>query len=59
MMDYPARINLSRKSKLAAGMVNMFAWVRKWHTIKPGTPEHGKTEQGTPAEQRNTARRRS
>ena len=26
-----------------------------WHTIKPGTPEHGMTEHGTPAEQRNTA----
>ena len=55
MMDYPARTNLRRKSKLAAGMVNMFAWVKKWHTIKPGTPKHGTTKQGTPAEQRNTA----
>ena len=26
----------------------------KWHTIKPGTPEHGTTEHGTPSEQRNT-----
>ena len=24
------------------------------HTIKPGTPEHGTAEYGTPAEQRNT-----
>ena len=24
------------------------------HTIKPGTPEHGTTERGTPAEHRNT-----
>ena len=24
------------------------------HTIKPGTPEHGNTEQGTPEKHRNT-----
>ena len=24
-----------------------------WHTIKPGIPEHGATEHGIPAEQRN------
>ena len=24
------------------------------HTIKPGTPEHGTTEHGSPAEHRNT-----
>ena len=23
----------------------------QWHTIKPGTPEHGTGEHGTPAEQ--------
>ena len=28
-MDYPAGINLSWRFKQAAGMVNMFAWVRK------------------------------
>ena len=27
----------------------------QWHTIKPGTPEHGTMEYGTPAEQRNNA----
>ena len=26
-----------------------------WHTIKPGTPEHGTTKHGTPAERRNNA----
>ena len=29
-------------------------WAREGHAIKPATPEHGTTEHGTPAEQRNT-----
>ena len=27
-----------------------------WHSIKPGTPEHGATEQGTASEHRNSDR---
>ena len=28
--------------------------VNCWHTIKPGSPEHGTTEQGKASEHRNT-----
>ena len=28
--------------------------IKQWHTIKPGTLEHGTTEYGTSAEHRNT-----
>ena len=31
-------------------------FIKKGHTIKPGTMEHRTTEHGTPVEQRNTAR---
>ena len=31
----------------------MIEALEKWHTIKPGTPEYGSTEHGTPAEGRN------
>ena len=29
-------------------------YISTWHTIKPGTPEHGTTEHGTPSEHRNS-----